>query len=141
MAAKEGHEELLRELLAAGASPNPPDVSHTPLRGAAIFGRDGCIRLLLDAAADPNHCSAGRRTPLMGASMSGHESTVALLLAAGADPSVTNDFGESAGDLASAKGHGGCAKQLESAAARDVARKASHHAFAVSEATAAGSQD
>jgi hypothetical protein len=40
MAAKEGHAELLSELLASGASPNPPDVSHTPLRGAAIFGRD-----------------------------------------------------------------------------------------------------
>ena len=41
----------------------------------------------------------------MGAAMGGHASTVALLLAAGADAAAKNDFGETAFDLATAKGH------------------------------------
>ena len=64
-----------------------------------MYGHDQCIRLLLDAAADPNLCSSGNRTPLMAAVRGGHPTTVALLLAAGADKTIKNDFGEVAADL------------------------------------------
>jgi ankyrin repeat protein len=50
----------------------------------------------------------------MGAAMGGHASTVTLLLAAGAKASVKNDFGETAADLATAKGHADCEALLKS---------------------------
>lgn len=113
MAAKEGHTELLAELLKAGAAVNPPDVSHTALRGAAIFGRETCVRALLEAAADPNALSAGGKTPLMGAVMNNHAETVRILLKAGARLDLTNEFGETAAALAEAKGHTACLAALQ----------------------------
>ena len=112
MAAKEGHVELLGELLAAGATPNPPDVSHTPIRGAAIFGRLACVEALLKANADPNALSAGAKTALMGAAMNGHADVAKLLLANAAKPELKNEFGETAEALATAKGHAACAEVL-----------------------------
>ena len=44
----------------------------------------------------------------MGAAMGGHASTVTLLLIAGANATIKNDFGETAADLAKAKGHADC---------------------------------
>ena len=79
MAAKEGHTGLVRILLDAGALPNPPDHTHTALRGASMFGREECVRLLLKAGADVNWASGGGRTPLMGAAMGGHAATCTLL--------------------------------------------------------------
>ena len=97
---------------AAGAAPNPPDVSHTPIRGASIFGRLACVEALLAAAADPNALSAGGKTALMGAAMNGHADVVKLLLSKAARPELKNDFGETAEALATAKGHAACAEAL-----------------------------
>jgi ankyrin repeat protein len=80
MAAKEGRTSLLRLLLAAGAAPSAPDVSHTALRGAALFGHAECIRLLVEVGAEVNQSSEGGKTPLMGAAMNGHAGALALLL-------------------------------------------------------------
>ena len=106
MAAKEGHASLLQLLLAAGALPNPPDVSHTALRGAAMFGHSGCIRLLAEARAEVDQRSAGGRTPLMGAELHGHAQALGLLLRVGAAADLTNDAGETAAALAESRGHG-----------------------------------
>ena len=51
MAAKEGHERIVRQLLDAGAEANPPEVGHTALRGAAIGGHIRCVQILLCAKA------------------------------------------------------------------------------------------
>ena len=106
MTAKEGHASLLQLLLAAGAAPCSPDVSHTALRGAALFGHCACIRLLVKAAAAVNQCSAGGKTPLMGAALNGHTDALALLLEHGADADAKNDFGEGAAALSESRGHG-----------------------------------
>ena len=78
---KEGHTSLLRLLLAAGAAPSAPDnVSHTALRGAALFGHAECISLLVEAGAAVNQSSERGKTPLMGAAMNGHAAALELLL-------------------------------------------------------------
>ena len=108
LSCKEGHTEVASALIAAGASVDPPDISHTPIRAAALYGHVDCIRLLLTAGADVNFKSAGNKDALMGAAMGGHIACVTLLLAAGADTSAVNDFGETALDLASKGGFIDC---------------------------------
>ena len=108
MAAKEGHCSIMIKLLEHGALVNPPDVSHTALRGASIFGREECVRQLLQRSANPNALSAGNKTPLMGAAMNGHVAVVKLLMAHGANVETVNEFGETAEMLARTKGHADC---------------------------------
>ena len=105
MAAKEGHVEVLRTLIASGSMVNPPDISHTAIRGAAIAGHAACIGMLIEAQAAVNQVSAGGRTALMGAAMNGHATALALLLEHGAEAGAVNDFGETAMELGRAKGH------------------------------------
>lgn len=115
MAAKGGYVELLRELLGHGAEVNPPEVSHTALRGACLGGHEQCASILLAAGADPCWPSVGLKTPLMGAAMNGHDVLVACLLKHRADPAAVNDFGETALDLAEQLGGEGCAQLLREA--------------------------
>jgi ankyrin repeat protein len=76
-------ERVVRVLLASGADPNRParagaetgafmrDVrtrGETPLHRAAAFGSEGCIRMLLDAGADPRLRDAHGDSPLSWAS-------------------------------------------------------------------------
>lgn len=119
MAAKEGHQDIIMDLMMADAEVNPPGreepgflPSHTALRGAAINGRAGCVRMLLENEADPNQCSSDNKTPLMGAAMNGHAEVVELLLANGALPMPKNTFGETARMLAEARGHSGVADTI-----------------------------
>ena len=120
MAAKEGHLDVLNLLLKAGSAVNPPDVSHSALRGASIFGREACVKALLAAQADPNALSAGGKTPLMGAAMNGHAETARLLLAAGATLNQVNEFGETALQVAEARGHAACAELLKQGSAEQT---------------------
>ena len=113
MAAKEGHHRILTRLLAAGAHVNPPDITHTALRGASLGGHLGCVRTLLALSANPNLCSVGNKTPLMGACMHGHAAIVHALLEAGAEPTIVNEFGESARDLAVTHSHVECVAELD----------------------------
>ena len=113
MAAKGGHVQILRQLISRGARVNPPDVSHTALRGAALAGQTECVKMLLEEKADPAICSVGGKTALMGACMTGHHDVVELLLTAGADQSVTNSFGETARQLAVKGGHRRCVAALD----------------------------
>ena len=72
-AAQHGHEAVVRQLLAAGASVNPEsETSHAAICGAATYGHINVVRSLLDHGANPNHRSSGSMTALMGACVNGH---------------------------------------------------------------------
>lgn len=84
-AAAAGHEERVRELLAAGADvhePVPP-VQETPLHAAASNGRERVVEALLAAGANPRALNLSGHTPLMLAAGGGHASCSLPLLAAG----------------------------------------------------------
>lgn len=112
MAAKSGHDAVVRALVAAGAATNPAVHRHTALRGAAIYGHLDICSLLLDLRADPDLASDGARTALMGAAMNGHADVVRLLRRRGATLDLRNDFGEDALMLALKFGHHNCAAAL-----------------------------
>lgn len=88
LAAINGHQAVVKLLLAKSANPDTPDKKHrTPLMLAAMNGHDNVVRLLLEKH-DPskrNHPSVivdlDGRTPLMVAATKGHEAVVKLLLA------------------------------------------------------------
>ena len=81
-AAEAGDEPRVASLLQSQADVNAHDerVSHTALRGAALFGHAECIRLLVEAGAAVNQSSERGKTPLMGAAMNGHVEALELLL-------------------------------------------------------------
>ncbi len=57
-AAKNGHTDIVNELVARGARPDPPADSHlVPLFVAARDGRGDAVEALLQAGADPNRTS------------------------------------------------------------------------------------
>ncbi|WP_157245091.1 ankyrin repeat domain-containing protein [Nonomuraea typhae] len=62
---------------------------------AAVQGRAGVVRMLVDAGADPDH-ESGEGLPLCAAASWGHAETVQALLDAGADPDRREDAGRSA---------------------------------------------
>lgn len=117
-----GHLPLLRELLARGAdvhaaSRNPMRVQ--PLHSAAAATDHSAAvemcRALLEACADPNATQQGGYTPLHEAAATDKLALLALLLAHGADPSLRNDQGQSALDLARARGMSASAEILQGA--------------------------
>jgi ankyrin repeat protein len=99
-AAQQGHLEVVRWLLAQGASPNPAVGDRHPPLVAAIVGplvpygsdkgsaRDaaGVVRLLLEAGANPAVPDHWGYTPLARAVQRADARIVRLLLAFGADP-------------------------------------------------------
>ena len=127
MAAKEGHSQIVTQLLMNDAAINPPTTeeeaadlgipflppSHTALRGAAMNGRVEVVKMLLENEADPNQTSSKGLTPLMGAARGGYASIVELLCTAGAMPLARNEFGETARDLAAAKGYSSIVDALQ----------------------------
>lgn len=108
LAAKQGHEEVLLRLLDKGAHLDISASSFSAVHGAALFGRDACLRLLLTRSADPNAWSRGT-TALMCAATNGHAETARLLLAHGARADLTNDWGKTALQVAESRGHTTCA--------------------------------
>jgi ankyrin repeat protein len=84
---------------------------------AAVAGPNGetrtdCVRLLLEAGADPNNRQVNGNTPLHSAAHMGDTATVEALLAYGADAGRRSDDGKSAADYARAGGHDELAKGL-----------------------------
>jgi len=84
----------------------------SPLGTAAFSGDVESARVLLDAGADPNGDGAGGETPLHAAAQNGDEALVRLLVERGADRERALPDGRTAGDLARAADHDGCAALL-----------------------------
>jgi ankyrin repeat protein len=108
LAAFFGHAELVRFLLAQGASVNTAsqNAMHVQPLHSAVAGRHFEIaRELLGHGADVNACQAGGYTPLHAAAQNGQLEMLQLLLENGADVLSKSYDGTSALDLALENGH------------------------------------
>ena len=90
-AARNGHEAMVKALIAAGADVNKVGNQYggTPLHCAAAYGHEAVVKVLIAAGADVNkaHKYGGTplsHTPLWHALVNGHEAVVKMLIAAGA---------------------------------------------------------
>jgi uncharacterized protein len=95
-----GNEEIIAELLNAGASPSANGVTDTPLTAAASKSQVGTLSLLIKAGADVDEKVEGGISPLMCASSSNCMRCVELLIEAGARVNDTDSDGETAYDKA-----------------------------------------
>jgi len=86
LAARNGDLETVRELLAAGAQPDPPGIA-SPLYFAAQGGHLEIVNALLEHGAGPDSMSKWG-TPLHIAARRGHTDIVKVLLHHGADPNL-----------------------------------------------------
>lgn len=106
VAARLGHAEVVKVLLAAGADVDHADCDGwTALRAAAWGGHTQVVELLLNAGANVDYCDGDQRTALRAAAWGGHEEVVSLLLAAGADVNKTDCEGRTALIAAAYMGH------------------------------------
>lgn len=94
VAATDGKIEILRALLAAGASPKPE--YGWPLFAAARAGHLEAVRVLLDAGLSVDYKDGADDTALISAVQGGQEEVVGFLLARGADVNARNKDGGTA---------------------------------------------
>mmetsp|Transcript_21527 Transcript_21527/g.27157 ORF Transcript_21527/g.27157 Transcript_21527/m.27157 type:complete len:181 (-) Transcript_21527:22-564(-) len=122
-----GNAEIVQILLEGGCVAQPAaGFKHSPLRGATVCGHSHLIPILLENGADPNALSDGNRTPLMGACFLRNGvppecsalCVKELLSDERTDPTLVNTFGESALDLAKARGYKDSVVMIEEALAR-----------------------
>ncbi|KAK2142032.1 hypothetical protein LSH36_1002g01000 [Paralvinella palmiformis] len=93
LATKEGHIEVVRELLHQNANVNQTTPKgNTPLHIAAMHGQTDVTKLLLENGAHINAKSKFGFTPLYLAVMEQKEETVSLLLEYGADNTIAPDL-------------------------------------------------
>ena len=105
IAAYMGHADIIRMLLAYGASVDGEDESlRTPLHHAAAEGRTSLIQLLLDAGANANALDSNLFSPCMVAAEGGHVDVIRSLLTGGADVQLRSDMGETALQIAAYSG-------------------------------------
>ncbi len=106
IALSEGHIEIVKTLLAAGAEVNFKGLGgSTPLVHAASKGHIEIVKTLLAAKADVNAENDSGDTALRYASINGYTEIVKILLAAGADINVVGTFGLTALKSALKNGH------------------------------------
>ncbi|KAK9281005.1 hypothetical protein L1049_003896 [Liquidambar formosana] len=104
-AAAHGRKEALKILLDNSANPNV--VFHhiySPLSVSVLSSSYECVRLLLQAGADPNISSCGV-TALGIAASEGETEIIKCLLKAGANANVTNNYGLTPVEIAALKGN------------------------------------
>lgn len=88
---------------------------HVQALHSAAAGRCvGCVRLLLNAGADPNTPQDGGFRALHEAAANGDRTMAELLIAKGASPDIKNDAGKTGADLARERGHPDIAAWLDS---------------------------
>ncbi|MBK8239355.1 MAG: ankyrin repeat domain-containing protein [Deltaproteobacteria bacterium] len=102
LAARDGHVEVVRALLRAGAKVDARTGlgGETALVSAAIDGHADVVDALLVAGASVDLPNAWGKTALMWASDNGHDAAVRRLLAGGADVTRRCDEGRTAADYA-----------------------------------------
>jgi cytohesin len=124
LAAAEGHHEIARSLIAAGADVHLLSAGgHSPLCMAVAGGHAAVVRHLLAAGADPGCLSQPLcPTPLYLAAMRGDSDIMAQLLAAGADPNCADSSGVTPLMIASQFGRAEAARLLLAAGADVNAR-------------------
>ncbi|WP_283136940.1 ankyrin repeat domain-containing protein [Rhizohabitans arisaemae] len=109
-AAVQGHADIVRMLLAAGADPDREgtgDGGGLPLCAAACWGHLDAVVALLDAGADPNRRedeAGSAMTALHWAASNEHLAVVNTLLARGAAPDLGGATGRTALSHAAARG-------------------------------------
>ncbi|MCX4778319.1 ankyrin repeat domain-containing protein [Streptomyces sp. NBC_01264] len=110
-----GDEAAVSRLLGRGVPADTRDAEgRTGLDLAVRGGRDGVVRLLLAAGADPEQTTGpyDEELPLVQAATGGRTGIVRQLLAAGADPDRANRLRATALGRAGAEGHTGTARVL-----------------------------
>ena len=92
-AAREGHDQCVKMLLAAGADVNGRNGhGQTALMKAADRGHQNCIGMLLNSGANVNTVDNFNRTVLAYSAMNGHVKCVKELIKAGAGVNACTDF-------------------------------------------------
>jgi ankyrin repeat protein len=107
IAASHGHAEIVRLLLAKGASVRHTSVGNTTALHDAVMSKSiETVRLLLDAGAEVNSANYTRATPLIiaGSLDDVPAGTVKLLLERGADLGMKDEQGRTARDWALLRG-------------------------------------
>ena len=94
VAAREGHDQVVEELIREGAHVNVKDnVQLTALYYASCNGYLSIVKRLLAAGADINVRNQRGETPLMRAAVEGKEKVVCELIRAGANVNVPDQWG------------------------------------------------
>src|SRR5262245_851364 len=97
IAARDGHTEVVKKLLASGANVNMKTKDgSTPLINASLNGHTEVVKALLGAGADINAKDMASRTALLQAARYVHIETMEALIAAGADVNAKNNDGRTA---------------------------------------------
>ncbi|XP_062706438.1 ankyrin-3 isoform X8 [Aedes albopictus] len=106
LAAKDGHFEIVQELLKRGANvDNATKKGNTALHIASLAGQKEIIQLLLQYNASVNVQSQNGFTPLYMAAQENHDECVNLLLAKGANPALATEDGFTPLAVAMQQGH------------------------------------
>ncbi len=117
MAIMQNNPVLVEAILAAGAAPGAGDV-RVPLAAAAETDALEIVRLLLEAAADPNGRDDQGYTPLHAAAAAGSVAVAELLIQNGADVNALTTSGRPPLHYAEVGGHGATAKRLRASGAQ-----------------------
>jgi ankyrin repeat protein len=95
VAAREGHAEVARLLVDAGADRTRADhAGFQPLHAAAAFGRVDAVKVLLDAGVPVDARAERGDTAARLAAARRQDQTLALLLSRGADPDAADQRGD-----------------------------------------------
>jgi hypothetical protein len=115
VAAQEGHEKCLAQLISKGATLlKVDDKSRAPIHMACHFGRYTTLALLLDNGVDANLRTSDElgMTPVIVSCGMGHVKLLALLLDRGADPNLARERGDTAAHIVCQGGHVKCLQLL-----------------------------